>query len=194
MREERELAPIAELFPAQGEWTERDYFLLPETNRIVELSEGRIVMPPHPTYSHQEALKRLFLRLNDFVEKGGLGIVELAPLPVRLWPGKIREPDIFFIAREHLDRIGEKVCGVPDLVVEVVSEGTEHVDRGEKYIEYARAGVREYWIVDPEERSIEIYVLRSGRFELQGRYRPGDRARSELLCGFEVDVEEIFRR
>ena len=194
MREEREFAPIAELFPAQGEWTERDYFLLPETNRIVELSEGRIVMPPHPTYSHQLALLNLYKRIDEFVARHGLGQVLVAPLPVRLWPGKIREPDIFFFAREHLDRIGERVFGVPDLVVEVVSEGTEHVDRGEKYVEYARAGVREYWIVDPKERSIEVYVLRSGRFELQGRYRPGDRARSELLCGFEVDVEEIFRR
>ena len=194
MREERENAPIAELFPAQGEWTERDYFLLPETNRIVELSEGRIVMPPHPTYSHQLALLNLYKRIDEFVARHGLGQVLVAPLPVRLWPGKIREPDIFFIAREHLDRIGERVFGVPDLVVEVVWEGTEHVDREEKYFEYARAGVREYWIVDPKERSIEVHVLRSGRFELQGKYKPGDRARSELLCGFEVDVEEIFRR
>ena len=193
MREEREFAPIAELFPPQGEWTERDYFSLPETNRIVELSEGRIAVPPHPTYSHQEALKRLFLRLNAFVEEGGLGIVELAPLPVRLWPGKIREPDIFFIAKEHSDRIGEKVCGVPDLVVEIVSPGTEQVDRGRSTSNTPRAGVRECWIVDPEGRSVEVYVLRGGAYELQGKYKPGDRARSGLLSGFEVNVEEIFR-
>ncbi len=53
---------IAELFPPQGQWTERDYFALPDTNRYLELSEGRLIIPPHPTYSHQDALKRLFLR------------------------------------------------------------------------------------------------------------------------------------
>ena len=193
MKEEIELAPIAELFPPQGEWTERDYFSLPETNRIMELSEGRIVMPPHPTYSHQLALLNLYKRIDEFVARHGLGRVLVAPLPVRLWPGKIREPDIFFIAEEHLDRIEEKACGVPDLVIEVLSPGTEQVDRGEKYLEYARAGVGEYWIVDPEGQSIEVYVLRGGAYELQGKYKPGDRARSGLLSGFEVNVEEIFR-
>lgn len=57
---------IAELFPPQGQWTERDYFALPDTNRYVELSEGRLIMPPHPTYAHQTALQNLFLKLNEF--------------------------------------------------------------------------------------------------------------------------------
>jgi len=192
MGEERELAPVAELYPPQGEWTERDYFSLPDTNRLVELSEGRIIMPPHPTYSHQTALQNLFLKLHAFVEEHKLGIVRFAPLPVRLWPGKIREPDIFFFAKEHLDRIEEKVCGVPDLVVEVISPGTEEVDRGEKYLEYARAGVREYWLVDPEERTVEIYTLKGSAFVLLGKHRSGEAAFSKLLSGFEVKVEEIF--
>ncbi len=115
----RRVAPVAELYPPQGEWTEEDYFALPDRNRYVELSDGELVMPPHPTFRHQEALKRLFLRLHAFVEARGLGVVMLAPLPVRLWPGKIREPDIFFVFRQHADRIGEQVCGIPDLIVEV---------------------------------------------------------------------------
>ena len=80
-------------------------------------------------------------------------------MPVRLWPGKIREPDIFFIAREHADRIGEEACGAPDLVMEVLSPGTQETDRGEKFFEYAHAGVREYWLVDPDKRRIEVYTL-----------------------------------
>jgi len=190
---EKEIAPIAELFPPQGEWTEEDYFSLPDTNRIVELSEGRIIMPPHPTYSHQIALLNLYKCLDRFVVENGLGEVLVAPLPVRLWPGKIREPDILFIAKEHADRIGEKVCGVPDLVVEVLSSGTEKEDRERKYLEYARAGVREYWIVDPEAQSIEVHVLRGDAYRLQGKYRPGESAPSRLLPGFEVKVAEVFR-
>ncbi|BBM69804.1 Uma2 family endonuclease [Rhodothermus marinus] len=186
------LAPVAELFPPQGQWTEADYFALPETNRYVELSEGCLIMPPHPTYTHQSVLQRLFLRLQAFVEAHGLGIVRFAPLPVRLWPGKIREPDLFFIDRAHADRIGEQVCGVPDLVAEVLSPGTREVDRGEKFFEYARAGVREYWIVDPESRAIEVYVLRGHVYEPLGKFGPEETARSALLPGFEVPVNDIF--
>lgn len=181
---------VAELFPPQGQWTERDYFALPDTNRYMELSEGRLIMPPHPTYRHQDALKRLFLRMNAFVEEHQLGVVQVAPLPVRLWPGKIREPDIFFIAKEHADRIGEQACGVPDLVVEVLSPATRETDRGEKFFEYAKAGVQEYWLVDPEKRSLEVYTLRGQVYE--PFVLSGERVCSKLLEGFCVASEEIF--
>ena len=193
-KSKRGLAPVAELFPPQGQWTENDYFALPDTNRYVELSEGRLIMPPHPTYSHQEVLKRLFLRLHTFVEENGLGTVEIAPLPVRLWPGKIREPDILFVANEHQDRIGEKVFGVPDLVVEVISPATHEVDRGEKFFEYAQAGVREYWLVDPKKHTVEVYVLQGRAYEPLGKFGSGERARSEIIPGFEVEVDELFQR
>jgi Uma2 family endonuclease len=185
------LAPVADLYPPQGQWTEVDYFSLPDTNRYVELSEGRLIMPPHPTYSHQTALQNLFLRLQAFVEEHRLGIVRFAPLPVRLWPGKIREPDIFFIAKEHKDRIGEEVCGVPDLVVEVTSSSTLKTDRMEKFQEYAQAGVAEYWIVDPQERTIEVYFLKQGTYVLYGKWRAGEQASSYLLTGFSVKVDEV---
>jgi len=186
-------APVAELYPPQGEWTEEDYFALPDTSRLVELSEGRLIMPPHPTLAHQEAVKRLFLRLHAFAEERKLGTVEIAPLPVRLWPGKIREPDIFFIAKEHEDRLGEQVCGVPDLVIEVISPGTRRIDRHEKPYEYAKAGVRELWLVDPEPKTVEVYLLKEEAYEPVGKWGMGETARSELLKGFEVPVDEIFR-
>ena len=184
---------MAELYPPQGQWTEEDYFSLPDTNRLVELSEGRLIMPPHPTRSHQIAVEELYLRLRAYVEERNLGEVHIAPLPVRLWPGKIREPDLFFISEEHEDRLGERVCGVPDLVIEVISPGTRRADRGEKFVEYAKAGVQEYWLVDPEEKTVEVYVLREGAYELSEKFRAGEVARSERLAGFEVPVDEIFR-
>lgn len=182
---------IAELFPPQGQWTERDYFALPDTNRYMELSEGRLIMPPHPTRSHQVAVEELYVRLRTFVQERSLGEVHVAPLPVRLWPGKIREPDIFFISKEHLDRIGEQACGVPDLVVEVLSPATRETDRGEKFFEYAKAGVREYWLVDPEKRSIEVYTLRGQVYE--PFVLSGEKACAKLLEGFCVSLEEVFR-
>ncbi len=190
---EKDLAiEVASLYPPQGEWKEEDYFSLPDTNRYVELSDGRIIMPPHPTFSHQEALKRLFLRLQAYVEKNNLGIVQIAPLPVRLWPGKIREPDIFFIGKEHSDRIGERVCGVPDLVVEVISSSTERTDRVEKFLEYAKAGIREYWLIDPEKKTVEVYSLRGGDYILVGKYSGSQVATSEMLPGFKLRASELF--
>jgi Uma2 family endonuclease len=181
---------VAELFPPQGQWTEREYFSLPDTNRYLELSEGRLIMPPHPTRSHQVAVEEFYIRLRAFVHERGLGEVHIAPLPVRLWPGKIREPDIFFIAKEHAERIGERACDVPDLVVEVLSPATRETDRGEKFFEYAKAGVSEYWLVDPEKRSIEVYTLRGQVYEPLAP--EGGRACSQLLKGFSVSPEEIF--
>ena len=189
-----EQAPVAELYPPQGKWTEADYFALPDTNRYVELSEGRLIMPPHPTRSHQIAVEELYIRLHAFVQERGLGEVHIAPLPVRLWPGKIREPDIFFMAKEHADRIGEKTCGVPDLVMEILSPGTQGIDRGEKFLEYAQAGVIEYWLVDPDKGRIDVYTLKGSVYELVERYKPGEAACSELLSGFEALVDEVFRQ
>lgn len=189
---EAEIAPVAEFYPPQGQWTERDYFALPDTNRYVELSEGRLTMPPHPTRSHQVAVLELAVRLRAFVRERDLGEVHIAPLPVRLWPGKIREPDILFLSKAHADRAGEKVYGVPDLVVEVVSPETEQADRGEKYFEYSKAGVREYWLVDPYERKIEVYALRENVYHLTERFKSGEVVRSEFLSGFEMNVDEIF--
>jgi len=128
----------------------------------------------------------------DFVAERNLGTVQFGPLPVRLWPGKIREPDILFVAREHSDRIGEQAYGPPDLAVEVLSPATRRTDRLEKTVEYARAGVREYWIVDPDGQTVEVFILREGAYELLGKWGGGEEARSEVLAGLRVAVDEVL--
>ncbi len=183
---------VSQLFPKQGEWTERDYFGLPETNRIIELTDGDLIMPPHPTDTHQTAALRLVLALHGFVTARSLGEVRFAPLPVQLWPGKIREPDVLFLTREHADRRSERAWGPPDLVMEVISPGTEGLDRETKPAEYARAGIAEYWIVDPHGRSIEVWGLEQGTYVLLGKFGRGQTARSRLLGGFEIAVDDVF--
>lgn len=188
---------IAQLFPRQGQWTEEDYLSLPDTNRLIELSEGRLMILPMPTTLHQRAVGKLFRLMSEYVEQHGLGEVAIAPLRARLWPGKFREPDIMFMTAAHADRIGEEFWGVPDLAVEVISprtehsSGTEHVDRGEKFEDYRKAGVLEYWLVDPEKGTMEVYVLRQGVYHLLGKWGIGEVARSEILSGFEVPVEAV---
>ena len=186
------------LFPAQGEWREEHYFNLPESNWFVELSDGKLVMPDMSSDAHQYVVGELFALLRSFVRKHRLGEVRLAPLPVRLWPGKVREPDLMFMHRDHAERIEEQRWGVPDLVVEVISprtpdsSGTETTDRQEKHREYAQAGVQEYWIVHPTERTIKVCRLSGEAYELLGRWDSGETARSKLLEGFEVAVDEVM--
>jgi hypothetical protein len=114
---------VAELYPLQGQWTEADYFILPDTNRYFELSEGELLLPPHPTRRHQVTVEEFYVQLRNFVRERNLGEVHIAPLPVRLWPGKIREPDVLFMAWEHSERISDQVFGLPDLVIEVTGSG-----------------------------------------------------------------------
>lgn len=190
---ELELAiEVARLFPPQGQWTEDDYFALPDTNRFVELSEGRLIVPPHPTDSHQFTAGELYIILHEFVNKHALGTVRIAALPVRLWPGKIREPDILYVSHKHADRIGEQYYGPPDLAVEITSPSTRLTDRRDKFIEYAQAGMQEYWLIDPEDETVEVFVLQEGAYKLLGKWGPGEVAKSALLAGFEVAVDKIF--
>lgn len=188
---------IARLFPPQGQWTEAEYLSLPETNHIVELSNGRVVMPDMPTTSHQRAVTKLLRLMAAHVEASDIGEVSVAPLRIRLWPGKIREPDIVFMLRQHSDRIGEEYWGVPDLVVEVISprtahsSGTEDSDRGEKFLEYAQAGVSEYWLIDPAGGTVEIYGLRHHAYHLAGCWGRGEVCQSGVIDGFAVEVDAV---
>jgi len=184
---------IAELFPRQGEWTEEDYFKLPETNRIIELSEGRLIITPAPTDQHQKISGRLFFLIVDYAQANNLGEVRYSPLDVRLDKNKLRQPDIVFMSNEHRDRITDKYWGVPDLVVEILSEGTAKIDREEKYLEYQNAGVQEYWIVDPYTKTIEVFTLENGTYAVFGKYGIGEVAKSKVLDGFVVSVDDLMK-
>lgn len=184
---------LMELFPARGEWTEADYFPLSERGRLVELSDGEVEVIELPTEFHQLILLRLSVALHMFVMSAKLGHVRFAPLPVRLWPGKIREPDLMFMSARHFDRIG-KYWGIPDLTVEIISEGTGDKDREVKRFEYAKAGIPEYWIVDPEAKTLELLRLEAGEDSYRSRALLGsaDHLESELFPGLSLNLAEIF--
>jgi Uma2 family endonuclease len=184
---------VAYLFPAQGTWTEEEYLSLPG-NRIVELSSGFLEVLPMPTTSHQMILLALCTALQAFSKAGRLGTVLIAALPVRLWKGKIREPDVVFMLAEHADRIGEQFWRGADLVMEVVSgdKKSRHRDLVTKVAEYARARIPEYWIVDPQEGQITVLRLKGRKYVVHVRAGRGSRARSALLKEFEVDVDTVL--
>jgi Uma2 family endonuclease len=184
---------IARLFPAQGHWCEEEYLAL-DTNHLVELSHGHLEVLPMPTTSHQMLAAYLYGALLAFVTRRDLGMVLFAPLPVRLWRNTIREPDIVFMQKEHAARIGERFWKGADLVMEVVSPDDESRKRDlvTKRAEFARAGIAEYWIIDPREERITVLRLAGKRYVVHGEFTKGTTATSHLLAGFAVDVAEAF--
>lgn len=184
---------IADLFPAQGHWSEGDYLAL-ETNRLVEFSHGYIEVLPVPSIKHQFILLFLYRLLHNFTVSRGLGTVLAAPARVRLWPGKHREPDVFLLLTRSGRRIFEQYVDGADLAMEVVSGGSRdrYRDLVEKRQEYAQAGIPEYWIVDPETDSVTVLYLQGDAYDEHGIFARGETATSRLLPGFTVPVNEIL--
>jgi Uma2 family endonuclease len=185
---------IAFLFPPQGQWTEAEYLSLQKkTTRLIELSEGRVEVLPMPTPFHQGIVRFLFRMLEVFVIAQGTGEVFFAPLPIRLWQGKFRDPDLAFFRPGRLTDRHRQPQGA-DLVMEVVSPDEEDRQRDItiKREEYARASILEYWIVDPQERRITVLSLDGQTDRVFGECGPGTTASSLLLTGFAVSVDAVF--
>lgn len=176
-------------------WTEADYLAL-NTNHLVEFSSGTVEVPPMSTTSHQFLVGCLANSLSEWTTIRHLGVTVVAPLPIRLWRRKYREPDVVFMLKEHADRIGEEYWRGADLVMEVVSGGDEDRRRDlvVKRQEYARAKIAEYWIVDPQEQRITVLRLSGKRYVIHGEFGRGAVATSHLLKGFTADVATALDR
>lgn len=182
---------IAWLFPNQGCWSVEEYLDL-DTNHLVEFSHGYVEVLPMPTQSHQLIVAFLYNALLTFARARNLGRVLFAPLRVRLWEGKFQEPDVVFMLAEHADRCSDEYWEGADLVMEVVSEDGRYRDTVTKRREYARAGIPEYWIVDPQEERITVLTLAGDSYTVHGEFKRGTEATSVLLEGFAVSVDEAL--
>jgi Uma2 family endonuclease len=185
---------VALLFPSQGDWSEEEYLALTRrSNRLIELTDGCLEFLPMPTPFHQRMVRFLFKLLEAYVLARGLGEVFFSPLPIRLWASKFRDPDIVFLYPARLRDPYHQPQGA-DLAVEIVSPGETSRERDlvTKRAEYARAGIAEYWIVDPEQQRITVLTLDGAAYREHGSFAPGQRASSVLLQGFEVAVAEVF--
>ena len=173
--------------------TYRDYLDMPESDDRYELIDGELCMSPPPIPEHQGFLFVLTLALGNFVVEHRLGRIYFSPIGVVLSDGDALQPDLIFIATERLNIItGNYVQGAPDLVVEVLSPSTARRDRTVKREIYEGAGVREYWLVDMRNRSIEVNAASDAGFVTVGVYGRGDVLVSPLFPGFSMDVSGAF--
>jgi len=162
------------------------------TNEFIELWDGHLIMSPTPQFPHYSVVQRLEDALERYVERRKLGRVFHAPLDVVLSPTLVLQPDIFFIYRNRLNIVKDYVYGPPDLLVEVVSPDRPRRDYKDKKEKYEAHGVREYWIVDPERKQIELWSLKEDFYQLAGLYTGKQFAASVLLPGFKVRLDRLF--
>ena len=176
----------------QIQFTYEDYRKLPDDERY-QLIEGELVREPAPKTYHQRISGKLFYYLYQYVQEHEVGVVYDCPVDVLLSQINVLQPDILFISRTRESIVEEDyVRGAPDLVVEVLSPSTSHRDRGVKMDLYARFGVREYWIVDPEARSMEVLSLTADGYQTFGRFECPSQLVSPLLPGLKIDLGTVF--
>lgn len=178
-------------------FTYNDYKSLPESEtKRYELLKGELVMVPSPTFDHQRISRNLQLLLWEFVRERSLGEVLDAPMDVVFGEGKEREitqPDIFFVSKERKGIISEQeIRGAPDLIIEIISPATEKRDRGYKRTLYAHFGVKEYWLVDPNRKMVEVLTLEEKGFEQSGLYGEKEAVVSPLLEDLNIDLKQVF--
>jgi len=182
------------LEPAQPRrMTYEEFLAWADEDTLAEWVNGEVVMTSPASDRHQEIVLFLGQIIGLYVEQQGSGRILISPFQMKLERSG-REPDLLFVAREHLDRLKETYLDGPaDLVVEIVSPESLGRDRGEKFYEYEQAGIPEYWLIDPQREQAEFYQLdERGRYRLiwpdaEGVYR------SKVLEGFWLQVDWLWR-
>lgn len=173
-------------------YTYEDYQKTPDDKRY-ELIDGELLMTPSPVPRHQRISGKLEFKLREFITKNKIGEIFYAPCDVYLDNENVVQPDILFISKDRLDIIGEKnIQGVPNLVIEIISENSVYRDIVQKKRLYARFNVKEYWIVIPEEEEIEVYILEDNTYQLYCAYKKVEELVSPSLKGLKIELKEIF--
>lgn len=165
---------------------------LPETNQPVELWNGEIIMSPAPHPDHQRIVSRFYKRLDRFIEERELGEVFFSPVDVVLTQHRVVQPDVLFISKERSEIVQDQILGVPDLAMEVISEGSWQRDRIQKKALYEQFGLPEYWIIDPDSETIEVFAMVKGVYQLHSKATGADVAKSKLLAGFKISFTELL--
>ncbi|HVR98508.1 MAG TPA: Uma2 family endonuclease [Thermoanaerobaculia bacterium] len=175
--------------------TYRDYLLFPEDGNRHELIDGEHFVAPAPSWKHQMAVSNLNYFFVEFLRRNSLGKACPAPFEVVLSDQDIVQPDLLFISNERSRiRTDKNAEGVPDLVIEVLSESTRKIDETRKLRLYERAGAREYWMFDTARESARVYRQEGDRLVLAQELSAaaGDLLETPLLPGLRIPLAEVF--
>jgi len=176
-------------------WTAARYLSAssPDDGNLYEILDGELIMAAAPNLRHQEVAGNIYELMKAFVRSKKLGKVFISPVDVVLGDD-LTEPDVVFVSKERKDIMGrERISGAPDLVVEVLSLSTSMRDLRYKWDLYARSGVREYWVVNPEAETVEVLTLVDGVYQRHLlAENEGAIITSKILDGFSVPLADVF--
>ena len=184
--------------PSGVKLTYDDFVLFPDDGLRHELIDGEHYVTPSPSLKHQRIVLNLSYAIETFLRKQPVGRLFFAPADVILSPSDVVAPDLFYISNAHAPDISTapNVQVAPELVVEIGSPSTRRRDESQKRVLYERAGVSEYWFVDPQLDIVRIYRrLNSVRFAQPAEFSfdAADVLTTLLLPGFELPLRELFR-
>ncbi len=186
----------------KGRYTYEDYIKASEQAMLLtppkryELIEGELLIAPSSVTAHQRILIKLLSEIFNFITQNSLGEAFTAPYDVVLDEYNVVQPDIIFISKERAGIITEKnIQGAPDLVVEIISESTAYRDTIQKKRLYARYGIKEYWIVAPDDKIIEVYLLndKEDAYTLLKTYLEDHVLESTVLKDLRIDLKKVFQ-
>ena len=173
--------------------TYADYVrLTPPDNGNYELHQGKLVFIASPLALHQIVGGNLHTYISYFVKQNKLGRLLSAPMDVRFTPHDIVQPDLLFISQERISIIQKIIEGAPDLVVEIKSSSNTSAELKFKKYLYEMGGVREYWLVNIEAKTIRQYELIDEELQLQRVLKITDTLRSSVLPNFEMQMASVF--
>lgn len=173
-------------------FTHADLLVIPDDGKRREIVDGEMIVSPSPKFRHQDITQAINAAFVRYLDAHPIGKVLAAPLDVILSDFDVLEPDLLFVLDEHRSVLQDWVRGAPDIVIEVLSPSTAANDRGPKLKAYARFGVPECWIVDAEERSIEVYQLGEQGYQRPRVFRELETLTSSILPGFLLPVGKVF--
>jgi Uma2 family endonuclease len=178
--------------PSKQLYTYEDYLKINDDNQY-ELIGGELILVPAPKTSHQMISSKLHKILVNFIDENNLGVLLYAPTDVVLSETEKPQPDILFISANRLDIITEyNIKGAPDLVIEILSPSTSKYDRVKKSKMYYTHGVKEYWIVDPDAKVIEVFTPSEKNWNLVEAYDTDGILTSPLLPGLQINLTDVF--
>lgn len=176
------------------EWTVDDYLMLGEMKTPCQLINGELILSPSPTPNHQRISRIVFSKLFTVAENEKAGEVFYAPIDLYIDSKNVFQPDIVFIASKNSRIITERgIEGTPDLIVEIISPSNIFSDRNRKKRTYQQIGVQEYWIIDPANKTLEIYHKDQADKDTPLLYLVEEGViTSTCLPGLSFNLKEIF--
>lgn len=173
-------------------FTYADYYAIEDDKRY-EVLEGELMMVPAPNIKHQSVSGKIERILGDFIFGNDLGQIFHAPTDVVLADDIVVQPDILFVSKERANIIGEQaIMGQPDLIIEILSPSSSFNDSVRKRELYQRSRVREYWLVFPDEKAIEVLTLENDVYREFSAAKGEGKVKSKVIEGVEVDIKEVF--